>query len=265
MMLNTTRRIGNATVIVLILLSAGCASIVSRSTYRVPIRSSVDGTVVTIRDRRGNICATERTPTIVTLRSGSGFFSRAEYTFTFEKDGYYGDIQKRTARMDGWYWGNLVFGGVLGLVIIDPITGAMFKLDENPVNVHLVRAQNRNSSASTKKAIPPAQKTIAVQNVSVPAGQPQQAPVTTTSPAPAIAQAPITTPAPVAQPVVQQPIPAPSPASPTVVPVRTTAPQSQQGLSGTAQKLKQLRDSGTITQEEFEALILRSIQKKGSE
>lgn len=30
--------------------------------------------------------------------------------------------------MDGWYIGNIFFGGLMGLLVIDPITGAMWKL-----------------------------------------------------------------------------------------------------------------------------------------
>jgi len=30
--------------------------------------------------------------------------------------------------MDGWYIGNLLFGGILGFLVIDPATGAMWKL-----------------------------------------------------------------------------------------------------------------------------------------
>jgi hypothetical protein len=31
--------------------------------------------------------------------------------------------------MDGWYLGNIVFGGLVGLLVVDPLTGAMWKLD----------------------------------------------------------------------------------------------------------------------------------------
>ncbi|MDD5412721.1 MAG: hypothetical protein PHF31_15155 [Methylobacter sp.] len=32
--------------------------------------------------------------------------------------------------MNGWYFGNLVFGGFVGILIIDPATSAMFRLPE---------------------------------------------------------------------------------------------------------------------------------------
>lgn len=30
--------------------------------------------------------------------------------------------------MNGWYIGNLLFGGIIGLLIVDPATGAMWTL-----------------------------------------------------------------------------------------------------------------------------------------
>jgi hypothetical protein len=36
-----------------------------------------------------------------------------------------------TADIDGWYFGNLLFGGLIGILIVDPATGAMWKLPEN--------------------------------------------------------------------------------------------------------------------------------------
>ncbi|KGQ53534.1 hypothetical protein IO44_11000, partial [Gallibacterium anatis str. Avicor] len=33
-----------------------------------------------------------------------------------------------TPKIDGWYIGNILFGGIVGLLIVDPITGAMYKL-----------------------------------------------------------------------------------------------------------------------------------------
>jgi hypothetical protein len=35
-----------------------------------------------------------------------------------------------TSKIDGWYFANIVFGGLIGMVIVDPATGAMFKLPD---------------------------------------------------------------------------------------------------------------------------------------
>ena len=44
------------------------------------------------------------------------------------------------AATDNTFWyigGNILFGGILGWLIIDPATGAMWKLDTNEINVTL--------------------------------------------------------------------------------------------------------------------------------
>lgn len=40
--------------------------------------------------------------------------------------------------MDGWYFGNILFGGLIGFLIVDPATGAMYTLKPDTLNVHLV-------------------------------------------------------------------------------------------------------------------------------
>jgi hypothetical protein len=30
--------------------------------------------------------------------------------------------------IDGWYFGNILFGGLIGMLIVDPLTGAMYCL-----------------------------------------------------------------------------------------------------------------------------------------
>ena len=44
-------------------------------------------------------------------------------------------MKTRDAYLNGWYIGNVVFGGLIGLLIVDPETGAMWRLDENPIGV----------------------------------------------------------------------------------------------------------------------------------
>lgn len=72
---------------------------------------------------------TGTTPTTLTLKAGKAYFDRQDYTVTFEKEGY----EKQTiiigAKLNGWYLGNILFGGLIGILIVDPLTGAMWRLD----------------------------------------------------------------------------------------------------------------------------------------
>jgi uncharacterized protein YceK len=112
-------------------LMSGCASIVSQSNWPVAIKSMPETTAFTITNQNGEKIHSGTTPATVNLASGAGFFDGEKYTIHYTKDGF----QEKTAILDtslnGWYFGNLVFGGLLGILIIDPATGAMFKLPES--------------------------------------------------------------------------------------------------------------------------------------
>lgn len=108
------------------LLLAGCASIVSKSTYPVSIQSSKAGTSYKILDENGAVISAGRAPALVRLDASNGFFDRADYTVVFQNNGR---VTRRSlqARIDPWVIGNVFFGGFIGLAI-DGATGAMFKL-----------------------------------------------------------------------------------------------------------------------------------------
>lgn len=108
----------------------GCASIVGDSRYPVAISSAPVGASFDITDKSGAVVHSGTTPSTVTLRSGAGYFSGQTYTLRFKKDGYPDKSITLNSRMSGWYWGNFVFGGLIGLLVVDPLTGAMYKLPE---------------------------------------------------------------------------------------------------------------------------------------
>lgn len=113
-----------------VVLSSGCASIVSDSNWPVAINSSPDGADFIVTDKRGMRVHSGRTPSTVTLKSGDGYFSSASYTVTIKKDGYNDKTFVIESSMNGWYVGNILFGGFIGWLIVDPLTGAMWKLPE---------------------------------------------------------------------------------------------------------------------------------------
>ena len=113
---------------IILLLTVGCASIVSKSNYPVTITSSPEGAIITITDKYGRHIFKGKTPTTITLSSKAGFFSGASYTVKFEKPGYEPQTLVINAELDGWYIGNIFFGGLIGFLIVDPATGAMWKL-----------------------------------------------------------------------------------------------------------------------------------------
>jgi len=123
------------TLAVIALSLSNCASIVSKSQYPVSVRSAGSPVPFTVKNSKGETLHSAKTPTILTLSASEGFFKAAKYDFTFTKNGKI-ETQSLDASMDGWFAGNLLFGGVIGVLIVDPATGAMWKL-EDQVNTSL--------------------------------------------------------------------------------------------------------------------------------
>lgn len=121
-------------------LSSGCASIVSKSIYSLAINSSPSNAKVGITDKKGKEIYSGNTPAIVNLKAGAGFFSKADYLVRFSSHGYDDKIIPITFKLDGWYFGNIIIGGILGLLIIDPATGAMWKIETEFLNETLNRS-----------------------------------------------------------------------------------------------------------------------------
>lgn len=108
----------------------GCASILGESKYPVNVSSAPAGASFEITDKSGQVIHSGNTPSTVTLKSGKGYFSGETYTLRFKKQGYADRTVTLDSSLSGWYWGNILFGGLIGMLIVDPATGAMFKLPE---------------------------------------------------------------------------------------------------------------------------------------
>lgn len=120
-------------------LLAGCATIISKSSYPVSIDTRPEGAQVSITDKKGKEVYKGRSPSTVVLKSGAGFFSRAEYQVRLSAPGYAEQVIPVNYKLNAWYFGNLLIGGWLGMLIIDPATGAMWKLETPPIDVTLQR------------------------------------------------------------------------------------------------------------------------------
>lgn len=118
----------------LITITTSCASIVSKTSYPVTVDSTPRDADVTIKNRRGEQVYSGKTPALVRLKSGAGFFTNAKYAVTISKAGFTSKTVELRATLNGWYFGNIVFGGLIGLLIVDPATGAMYRLNQLDVN-----------------------------------------------------------------------------------------------------------------------------------
>lgn len=119
---------------------SNCATIVSKSSYPVGIDSDPEKAMVTITDRKGKEVFKGGTPATVRLQCGAGYFKRAIYTIVVEKAGYHKSTILLSASVNGWYFGNLLLpaGSFLGLLVVDPLSGAMYRMKNKDVRTTLV-------------------------------------------------------------------------------------------------------------------------------
>lgn len=133
---------------VAVLSLSACATIIGSTTQPVTFKSTPEGATVTITNRAGEKIHTGITPATVTLNRGAGYFKAESYPVTFQKDGYEAQEVVVAGNVNGWYFGNIIFGGlVLGMLIVDPLSGAMFTLDSDKVDLALKAVDAKTSKA----------------------------------------------------------------------------------------------------------------------
>jgi len=142
-------RILNKTLLIVLLLPflSGCASIVSKSNWPFSVDSNPSGAKVVITNKKGTEVYSGRTPAALKLKSGAGFFSKESYTISLSLDGYETRKVNLECKVNGWYFGNLLIGGVIGMLIVDPATGAMYKLDNTGITENLSRSASATSTS----------------------------------------------------------------------------------------------------------------------
>ncbi len=65
-------------------------------------------------------------PFLVALPTKFAYLKGQDYRLVFEPPAHATAELHLESKLSGWYFGNLLFGGLLGMVIVDPSTGAMF-------------------------------------------------------------------------------------------------------------------------------------------
>jgi hypothetical protein len=118
-------RVGVLVLVSLLLIQSGCATIVSGKTQDVMIRSNPPGATVKIDE-----IVSGTTPMVANL------IRKKRHAISISKSGYQEVSHATTRGFNGWYLGNLIFGGIIGL-IVDPISGAMYDVEPGEINVTL--------------------------------------------------------------------------------------------------------------------------------
>ena len=129
------------------LMLSSCASMFSESEYPVHIDSVPSKMEIVVTDIDGDIVYRGKTPTVVELDAGAGYFVRARYTVRLYDGGKAVGERKIDSSIDGWYFANWFGPTLFGFLVIDPITGAMWKLDENVTVFRDVKTTDANGSS----------------------------------------------------------------------------------------------------------------------
>ena len=125
--MNWNRTVGSWLLVLVCTCSlSGCATIVSGRKYEVTMDNSGGATYFSILDNQNRVVHSGVTPQQVTLKSSSAPFQPAKYQVVYA--GQDGTQQyDLNASMNWWTAGNIVIGGVPGIVI-DAASGALWRL-----------------------------------------------------------------------------------------------------------------------------------------
>lgn len=127
------------------LLSFGCASIVHQTTQQVPVKSEPAGAEITVAC--GDVFNDPKllTPAVVTVHRKPD-----HCVIGLSKAGYQHQDVVLKKGLSGWYVGNVLIGGIVGL-IVDAANGAMWNRTPKEVNVTLAPAPQTASTENVRR------------------------------------------------------------------------------------------------------------------
>lgn len=108
-----------------VVLLAGCGTIMHGSKQNIGFSSAPTGATIWVNNQTFGI-----TPAIVDLSR------KDNHVVRIELDNYQPYEATITRSVSGWVWGNIVFGGLIGLAV-DAISGGLYKLSPEQVEAQL--------------------------------------------------------------------------------------------------------------------------------
>ncbi len=117
---------------------SSCATIFGKSKYPVTIKSTPNAADIIITNKKGDTIFKGTTPAVVTLKSGNGYFKKESYLIKLSAPGYSEKIYPIDFILSEYYFGNILIGGAIGMLIIDPLTGCMWTLPARRNNINCI-------------------------------------------------------------------------------------------------------------------------------
>lgn len=105
----------------------GCATIMNGTSQKIGISSTPSGAKVTVNNQALGV-----TPLFADLKRSD------HHVVTIEMEGYQKAELTITRSVSGWVWGNVLFGGLIGLAV-DAISGGLYKLSPDQLNATLAK------------------------------------------------------------------------------------------------------------------------------
>lgn len=135
-------RLSTSIVAVASILLAGCATIMHGTSEDIGFSSTPTNAKISVDNQ-----PVGQTPTIAKLSRKDNHIVRMEL------DGYQPFEATLTRNVSGWVWGNIIFGGVVGLAV-DAMSGGLYKLSPEQVSGQLAQVTQAGKpgaeQASTK-------------------------------------------------------------------------------------------------------------------
>ncbi|MBQ3033877.1 MAG: hypothetical protein IJD28_05825 [Deferribacterales bacterium] len=133
MVFHIVKKVSYIFTVVLVSLSLiSCATIMRDSEQSVRFYpTNVDNVNLKVTDKKGEKVYEGTAPVVLPLLAGDvGYFDAQRYKIEATKEGYQTEIIELNSKISAWYMANLLFGGLIGFLIIDPMSGDMFYLDK---------------------------------------------------------------------------------------------------------------------------------------
>ena len=103
-------------------MTSGCATIMAGGPDHVPVSTNPPGATVFVDNM-----PVGTTPMMVTLNR-----QQSSGVIRLEMAGFAPVTVVRTKGINGWFWANLCFGGIIGIVV-DLVTGDVKSFDDSPI------------------------------------------------------------------------------------------------------------------------------------
>ena len=138
-----------------------CATIIKGSSPNaIKFQSKPDGAVCNVYDNvTGERVTSVTTPGTAMLPKSNGYFKYAKYRIDCGMENKPSQIGCVEGYANGWYiGGNLIFGGLIGYLIVDPASGAMWTLEpdtlvvdfEDPIKSKLAKTSTNDNTTVTE-------------------------------------------------------------------------------------------------------------------